>query len=609
MIQVEKIFSDHMMLQRNCENRIYGKDFAHEKIGLLFRNQLYETVADGEGNWEIMLAPMQEGGPYSMLLLGSSQEEIKDILIGDLYFLSGQSNMEMKLTETIDVTKVEMLEEVSTIRFLSVAPNFIFQERKTVLPRVIWKRATKENFSDISAIGYFFALEISKNQKIPIGLIQTAVGGSSIEAWMKMETLNRLGNSCAEVAELIKSGEIEDMILEQMAEKDRWCKSLLQEQKPEKALWENLYLPEIIEPDSKKSYFGSIWLRKDFELKEQPVEDAFLRLGLMLEEGTVWVNNHYVGRALHRYEMLNFLVSKEILQVGINQIVIRLIIGNGVGGLVPKKPYYLRIGNWELDLSGIWQSCKGISLKKKMPNVVFPPLLPVGLFYGVLRPLRSFQFRAVLWYQGESNVGHPEDYKELFYEMKSDWEEEFKRPLSFCCVELANYQDPLNQITDTGWAKIRNDQRRCRKETGSDLDKVGVVTAMDVGEKTDLHPHNKEAVAKRISLWVRRHIYVEDVWCYGPLLSSYERKEYEIVLHFEYDDSTIAEISNFERLSLEGKWEPVKAIHRPGIVEIKIPERMQPKNYIRYAWYDNPGPLNFYNSAGLPAESFLIEFE
>lgn len=222
MIQVEKIFSDHMMLQRNCENRIYGKDFAHEKIGLLFRNQLYETVADGEGNWEIMLAPMQEGGPYSMLLLGSSQEEIKDILIGDLYFLSGQSNMEMKLTETIDVTKVEMLEEVSTIRFLSVAPNFIFQERKTVLPRVIWKRATKENFSDISAIGYFFALEISKNQKIPIGLIQTAVGGSSIEAWMKMETLNRLGNSCAEVAELIKSGEIEDMILEQMAEKDRW---------------------------------------------------------------------------------------------------------------------------------------------------------------------------------------------------------------------------------------------------------------------------------------------------------------------------------------------------------------------------------------------------
>ena len=293
MIQVEKIFSDHMMLQRNCENRIYGKDFAHEKIGLLFRNQLYETVADGEGNWEIMLAPMQEGGPYSMLLLGSSQEEIKDILIGDLYFLSGQSNMEMKLTETIDVTKVEMLEEVSTIRFLSVAPNFIFQERKTVLPRVIWKRATKENFSDISAIGYFFALEISKNQKIPIGLIQTAVGGSSIEAWMKMETLNRLGNSCAEVAELIKSGEIEDMILEQMAEKDRWCKSLLQEQKPEEALWENLYLPEIIEPDSKKSYFGSIWLRKDFELKEQPVEDAFLRLGLMLEEGTVWVNNHY----------------------------------------------------------------------------------------------------------------------------------------------------------------------------------------------------------------------------------------------------------------------------------------------------------------------------
>ncbi|WP_081906000.1 sialate O-acetylesterase [Kineothrix alysoides] len=617
MLQLEKIFQDHMMLQRNCENRIYGKDLPHEKIRLLFQNQVYESKSTEEGNWEIVVGPLPAGGPYSMLFLGSCQIEIKDVMIGDLYFLSGQSNMEMKLTETIDVTRLDTLLEIPSIRFLSVVPNYIFQEGEEVLPLLSWKQAVKANFSDMSAIGYFFALEITENQNVPIGLIQTAVGGSSIEAWMKRETLNKLGNSCEEIAYFLTPHALETIILKQMTEKERWMKPILQEKIPAHAEWEDWYLSQTIGPCSISPYYGSIWLKREIYLEEKPAEDGVLRLGLMIDGATIWINNHYVGSGLHRYEMLNFPVCKDILQQGRNEIMVRLVIENGVGGFVPQKPYRLTIGPKELDLSGIWKTCKGTVQKEKAPDVLFPPLFPLGLFYGVLRPLRHLQFRAILWYQGESNVGHPEDYKTMFYEMKADWEQEFRRPLSFCCVQLANYQDPLNQVTDTGWAKIRNDQRRCRKEVSSSPDRIGVITAMDLGEKTDLHPHNKKEVAYRLSLWVRRQIYGEEICCHGPVLSTYERIDDKIILYFKYDDSILQEITNFEILTEVGEWRPVKALHRPGQVEIMLPESMKPKNagsakpviQVRYGWYDNPGPLNFYNSDGLPAESFFLEIE
>lgn len=607
MLLLEKIFSDHMMLQRNRENRLFGWDNPGERIHIYIKNLSYETLADETGYWEIMLSPMQEGGPYSMLLIGSSQVEVKDILIGDVYFLSGQSNMEMKITETLDVTKLETLEEINEIRFLSVVPNFVYDDKQVTLPSLSWKRAEKNNFSDMSAIGYFFALEIMKHQNIPIGLIQTAVGGSSIEAWMCKETLEALENPCSEIIPFQEPGALEKTIMEQVKIREAWSKPLLEEQESSLDHWEDWYLPQIIQADQKEAYYGSIWLEKEFILEELPTKDAVLRMGLMIDEGSIWINGYYIGRGLHRYEMLRFPVSKEILKKGSNIIRVRLIVAGGLGGFVPQKPYQLLLGESTVDLCGLWKLKMGLRVETKAPDVLFPPLLPLGLFYGVLRPLKSLEFQSVLWYQGESNVGHLEDYKELFYEMKKDWEREFERPLNFCCVELANYQDPLNQVTDTGWAKIRDDQRRCRMEDNKTEGLIGVVSAMDLGEKTDLHPHNKKEVAYRISLWVRKHIYQEEVCCQGPVLDSFEKNGNQIILHFLYDDAKDQPIANFEILTKEGFWVKKEAIHKDSCVKIMIQD--EDANKLRYAWYDNPGPLNFYNQQGLPAECFLIEFE
>lgn len=609
MLQLEKIFQNHMMLQRNCENKIYGKDLPGESIEILFQDQCYDTIAGVDGNWSISITPTLVGGPYSMLLSGSSQLELKDILIGDLYFLSGQSNMEMKVTETIDVTNLESLAELPQVRFLSVVPRFLFQETKDSLPDLTWKCTVKENFSDMSAIGYFFAKEILESQKIPVGLIQTAVGGSCIEAWMKKETLESMGNKCQEIQEFYSSGSLEQRILEQVKHRELWSKSLREDCLPDKEEWEEWYLPQILEPDYQKPFYGNVWLKREFNLDETPSADGLLRMGLMIDEATIWINNHYVGRGLHRYEMLQFQVCKDILKQGTNEILIRLVIGNGIGGLVPQTPYRLTLGSFELDLSGIWKLWKGKRQQEKAPDVLFPPLLPLGLFYGVLGPLRNLSFRSVLWYQGESNVGHPEDYQTLFYRMKEDWEGEFLRPLSFCCVQLANYQDPLNKVKDTGWAKIRNDQVRCRNEL-SKVDPVGVVTAIDLGSTTNLHPHNKKEVAHRMALWVQNKIYHQEIGCHGPVFSHYKRMEDKVCLYFDYDDSVQETVDHFEIMTALVPWKTVKAKHQPGIVEIPLSHIAQKeKIQLRYAWNDDPGVLDFYNSQGLPAESFFLEIE
>ena len=621
MLQLGIIFQDHMMLQRNHENKIYGKDLPGEEVRILFQNQVYHTSANPQGEWSVGITPVLTGGPFSMLLTGSSQIEIKDIMIGDLYFLSGQSNMEMKLTETIDVTNLDSLQEFPKMRFLSVTPRYLFEEenetRNETLPNVTWKQATRGNFSDLSGIGYFFARELMQSQNIPVGLIQTAVGGSFIEAWMKKESLNSLGNPCQEVAEFNMPGALETKIQKQVEQKELWANAFRKEPVPSINQWGKWYFPQIIEPSLNDPYYGSIWLKKEFFLDDEVAEDGSLRMGLIIDEATIWINDHYVGRGLHRYEMLNFKVCKEILKQGKNEILIHVVIENGAGGLVPQKPYGLTLKEQYIDLSGIWEMCKGETQTKKAPDVLFPPLLPQGLFYGVLRPLRKLQFRAVLWYQGESNVGHLEDYKELFDQMKADWEEEFQRPLHFCCVLLANYQDPLNQGKDTGWAKIRDDQRRCRKEEQSDEGMIGLINAIDLGERNDLHPHNKKEVAHRLALWVSCYIYGEKICCHGPVLCGYKRMKDRIFLYFMYDDSKEASLHHFEMQIEELPWTPVTAIHKEGVVEIPLSNLTSIKKSeaesqpirLRYAWYDDPGPLNFYNSARLPAESFFVEIK
>lgn len=640
MLALYPMFTDHMVLQRDCSNRIFGTDRPGEKVTLLFRSDVYVTKADSDGKWEIILKAYEYGGPFRMLIQGSVRVELSDILIGDVYLLSGQSNMELRMMDILDDhIPTDWNKEEEYIRHFRLEPNFLFQEtdarNSASVHSVGWQRAGKEEIKQFSAAGLSFAREIGLHNDIPIGLVNIAVGGSPLEAWMPSGILEQYGNYAETVQPYLNEGMLNKTINEQTEEKRVWEEELVSEERPVSKEWKEYNVPQMLTDYYQEGYTGSLWFEKDFYLDEEPEEDASLQLGLIIDRDFVWVNDVYVGMNEHRYLMREYSVPKQILHKGTNTIRIRIVVENLNGGIVPEKDCQISVGDHKISLIGIWRYCEGIRKERTAPEVLFPPLLPMGLYYGMLLFVKELQFKAVLWYQGESNAGHEEDYCEMFHAMKKEWEKLFGRTLRFCCVQLACYQDPMFMKEDTGWGMIREYQRRCTfyPKTSNDGAEdteayCGLVTAIDIGERFDLHPHNKQEVGRRLALWALHFIYGEKIEYRGPVCIGYEKKEGKAVLRFSHDDAADMPLSGFE-ISYDGiGFESVKAEHhskvhegssrmennKPGLGEceviLDIPETEgKSVKAVRYAWNDYPGHIDFYNTAGLPAESFLLELK
>ncbi|MDD6811280.1 MAG: sialate O-acetylesterase [Lachnospiraceae bacterium] len=616
MLQVSQMYTSHMVLQRECKNCIWGMDDAGEKITVFFQSDVYTTVTDDNGTWKIILNEYECGGPFRMLIQGSSRIELTDILIGDVYLLAGQSNMELRMMDIMDEkTPSDWDEEDEQIRYYRVEPQYYFGKPAKSIQSDGWKQAIREQIKLFSAAGLYCAREIRAHQNIPIGLVNIAVGGSTIEAWMPSEALLSFGNYMEIVQPFREDGALEKTIQKQTLAKNNWEKALLEDTRP---VFENraeYCVPNMITTYYPEGYNGSFWLEKTFELEEAPKEDGFLDLGLIIDKDYVWINDTYIGMSEHRYCMRQYTVPKQILKQGLNKIRIKIIIENQNGGIVPDKEYFLSVGKKKISLAGAWQYCEGIKKEQEAPPVLFPPLLPMGLFYGALMPIKNLQFRAVLWYQGESNVGHEEDYCELFHAMKKSWEAVFERTLRFCCVQLAGYQDPMHGKKDTGWGMIREYQRRCTfypqpvyNGSGGMEAECGLITANDIGEHFDLHPHNKKEVGKRLALWVRHFIYEEEIEYRGPVCVGYEKEKDKLILHFTHDDAETLLLSGFEISYNNTIFYPVDAKHEKGKVVIDLNEKPDScVKAVRYAWYDYPERVNFYNQSGIPAESFLLE--
>ncbi len=622
MFQLNPLFTNHMVLQRELENVIYGTDTPLTRIKIQFRGISYTTTADGSGKWSIVLAPASAGGPFVMELQGSIEMLIEDILIGDVFVLSGQSNMELMLKDTIDVTKEkEWKSATSNLRYIRIEPQYKFQCPAEYIVTPGWQCAEENKVAYFSAVGYFFAKEIIKYQNIPVGLINTSVGGSCIEAWMSRKTLEKYEDFEQNALTSFQPGEINKTIAEQVNYKKIWknqaeenTENIIQEvfksMETEAVYkgWERCGFPEILIGDKHCKYQGTMWYRKDFYLDQESKEKGYIRFGLLIDQDSIWINGVYIGSSDNRYAMRYYTIPSGSLKKGKNTILVRLTIEKSNGGSVPEKPYFIAAGGHRIEMSGCWWRKKGISMPIQAPDVLFPPLLPLGLYYGALTPLKNLKFKAILWYQGESNVGHKEDYEQLFFAMKQDWEHLFNRKLSFCCVQLAGYQEPLITETNTGWAMIREYQRRVSGRFDN-REECGMVTAIDLGERYDLHPHHKQELGRRLALWARNCIYGENVEYRGPELERAEIKNHEILLYFSRDDSQRKILSGFE-ISLDNKkFEEIKAVHDKHVVHLYPGTIKNNVLWVRYAWKDYPGKLNFYNSMGLPAGPFSVKVE
>lgn len=609
-LTLSPILCDGMVLQRDSNNCIYGTETKADTVTVHFLDSEYSAKINDDYEFNIVLPPVSAGGPYTITIKGSSEITITDILFGDVYLLSGQSNMELPIRRVLDVSGDEISKTFEpTIRQYLIPATYNFSEPEKYMCDSAWKKAIGEDLMEFSAAGYFFAKEVKETYEVPIGLIMTAVGGSTIEAWMNPVTLRRFGDYDRIVENFKNIDDLYSLIHKQQEEADNWSYRI--EEGEQKCLisedysnWNTCIVPSLCSDYSKENFQGFVYLRREVVLEQEPeIDDAYIYMGSIIDSDQIWINGILVGRTEYRYPPRKYSIAKGILKKGSNLITVRIVINNNNGGTVKGMPYHLSYNGVKINLEGKWYYQVGKKAENARPQVLFPPLLPICFYNTVVVPLSKIAMKGVLWYQGESNTGSPGDYADKFAAMILDWRSLFGRQIPFIYVQLSNYRDSLNTVEDTGWAEIREQQRRSLT-----LENVAMVVTFDIGESSDLHPQNKKEVGVRLYKAARGLLYHETCKDSGPLPEYSEKEGRKVKIFFRnLEDIEKEELLNlFEVAGKDGKYHCATAIRKGACVTISS-NRVELPTSVRYSWCDNPVNINFFNAAGFPASGFRME--
>ena len=610
-LTLSPILCDGMILQRDTYNHIYGTETKADTVTVCFMDKEFSVKVDDNFDFSVELPPVAAGGPYSMTVMGSSEITILDIWFGDVYVLSGQSNMELPVRRVLDVSENEIENTCEPlIRQYLIPATYNFSEPEKYMYAGLWKSAMGEDLMGFSAAGFFFAKEIKEAYNVPVGLILTAVGGCSVESWMNPVTLRRFGDYEKIVEEFKKTTYFNAYIRGQQKLANEWASRIEEEEQKftdsdNYKEWDTCMIPSLVSDYDTGTFNGSVYLCREVILNAEPAgDDTYIYMGSIIDSDRVWINGKLVGRTDYRYPPRKYPIQKGVLKKGSNLITVRIVINHKNGGTIKGKPYHLYCNGRGINLEGEWYYRVGKKADTEMPTVLFPPSLPICLYNTAVVPLSKIALKGVLWYQGESNTGAPENYAEKFAAMVSDWRELYGWEVPFIYVQLPNYREPLNTSEDTGWAEIREQQRQ-----NLSLNNVAMVVALGIGESNDLHPQNKKAVGVRLAKAAAYLIYNEKQAYSGPLPTRayVVGKSAEICFKYLEDMQVEYSLNNFELAGLDRIFYAASAVQKGNRVSISCDKVGVPTS-IRYAWCDNPTDINFYNDAGLPAPGFRMGF-
>lgn len=617
-IKLSPLISDGMVLQRNTQTKIWGRAIANKSITLSFIDKVYNVKSDKDGYWEVVLNNLSPGGPYKMTIeCGNEQREIRDIMIGDVWVLGGQSNMELPILRTLDLYEDEVKNVKNpNIRHFITPLSYNFQKPEQDISGGNWVTANAKDIYEFSAVGYFFAKIINEKYNIPIGLIRTAIGGTPAEAWISENTLKKFKrfqeplNKCKDDNYVKSTIEREERWYEkwhiQLDKKDpglngnstQWFSENYDD-----SMWDTLFLPRNFEGTELEEIKGSIWFRKEINLKEKPTKgDVKLILGTLVDGDETYINGVKVGSTEYRYPPRRYSFSSKLLKKGKNIITVRLIITHNIGSFIEDMPYKLNLWNDEIDLTGLWRYSIGARMEK-LEEFTFFQYKPTGVYNGIIYPLHKYKIRGILWYQGESNTEYPHDYKEIFKAVIEDWRNTWNlRELPFLYVQLPNFEDSRD---GNRWSYLREHQRRSLK-----IPNTGMAVTIDIGEYNELHPQNKKPVAKRLALWAMNMVYGENLICSGPIYKKIKKNKNKIQVFFDYTGSGLVckgdKLREFTISGADGKFVEADAVIEGDTVIVSSKEIDNPV-HVRYAWSNNPVRANLFNKEGLPASPFITE--
>jgi len=643
-MELPAIFSDNMVLQHSSTVTIWG--WADNDETITVRGNWGETAtvyADNSGRWEASLSTGEPGGPYQLTIANNRDTvQLDDVLLGEVWLCSGQSNMEMPLqgwppqSPIPNSDKIIASADHPDIRLFTVNRAMAAQPEEDC--RGVWQKCTSNTAATFSAAAYFFGRKLRQELNVPIGLVHSSWGGTPIESWMSAEALGTLEAFQPVIRKINASIDEIDAYDQWLDDHPQinirgmpgnpWATLELEDEMcalPEfdDSRWNTMVLPTLWEESELGQFDGIVWFRRTVEIPgEWSDRDLLLSLGPVDDMDATYFNGERIGAIEQEgfwEKERRYTVPAEVVQTGMNTVAVRVIDNGGGGGIYGDQP---RIHPKEdqtdvISLTGFWKYLPvaeyrdsrlflfGIKNEEFLSRPEVPITVsqntPTFLYNGMIAPVVPYSIRGVIWYQGESNTGNPEQYRTLFPTMIRDWRNQFAQgTFPFYYVQIAPYA--------YGEESESQRLREAQFQTLS-VPNTGMAVTLDIGEVQDIHPSNKQEVGRRLALWALANTYDHHVVYSGPLYRSMETKNGEIILQFDYvNDGLKAKGEALEHFRIAGPdsvFRPARAEIRGEKVVVWHPEIGAPVA-VRYAW-NNTSEASLFNDAGLPASSFRTD--
>jgi len=647
-IKVVPIFSDGMVLQRSTMVDIWGTASPNTDIQILSEwGQRLNTKSNDTGAWKAKLSTPNAGGPFFLKIISNKESFlIKDILVGEVWLASGQSNMEMSLmgyppNDTILNYKEEIRDaNYPFIRMFNVEKRFSIIPEKSF--KGSWLEASPSQIEKFSATAYFFARKIHKKLDIPVGIIHSSWGGSPCESWTSEEklyelgiyeeTLNRMNQNVQKKVidkwfgqfnsiDIPKSKAFDDRLEKEYEELDFSDNQISRIDYNDKE-WKEVMLPGRFDSLITSDFDGVVWLRKDIFLENVNVDvDYSLHIGYIDDMDKTYINGNFIGgmNGLGYWnKKRKYKIFKSFLKEGKNIIAIRAIDTGGPGRLEGAMNISNNIGD-TIHIDGAWKYLpvaeiyegkiykynQEVSFEDRPSFLKINPFMPTVLFNSMIYPLIPYTFKGVIWYQGESNIGKHSEYTKLFSGMMKDWRNRWENDFPFYFVQIAPYK--YTERTDNHQSQfLRDSQRKSLK-----LSNTGMVVTLDIGDFNNIHPANKQEVGNRLARLALVNQYGSRLNPLGPILISSVTKKNNVELEFEHVGSGLilkkSKINEFEIAGKDMIFFKAKASVFTNKVILSSENVLLPK-YVRYGWSDTPQPTLF-NSDDFPASSFLQKID
>lgn len=620
------LFQDHVVLQRDRPIRIWGNAEPNAEVRVALAGQRAIARADGTGTWEAALPAMPAGGPHVLTAAsGGATQSIDDVLVGDVWLCSGQSNMELQVWRSLDArAEIEGAHAPAT-RLFTVPQHGSATPEETFATPASWRTVTPDTLRDFSAACFYFARDLHKTVDVPMGLISAAWGGARIQAWIGSDALRKLDGydegldvlalyARDPLAAAARWGEAwqrwwlgRDGIA---AGDEPWNRDAdagagtrWRDAPRDLGPWEGWGVPELA------AFDGVVWYRTHVRLgAAQAAQAATLALGAIDETDMTWVNGRAVGSAYGPGSGREYPLPQGLLREGDNTIAIAVLDTYRGGGLAaPASAHALRFADGSsAPLDRGWKY-------RIVPGTAWPPDAPwqtsgglSTLHNGMIEPLGRFGLRGALWYQGESNTNEPARYADLLRALRGAWRSRFGAGLPLLVVQLAGYGTPATAPAESGWAQLREAQRQVAAEDRA----TGLVVAIDIGDRYDVHPPNKQELGRRLARAARRVAYGEALSPSGPVPRWAAHAGDTVEVSFGDVANALVAYGARTPIGFElcgaaaGSCRYADAMIR-GADRVVLRAPVPDATRVRYGWADSP-VVNLFDGDGLPAGPFEL---